>query len=224
MQAKARNILGMIGAAAAAASPAAGGLSDPPARLSITAATVSFPGGQIPDSVHAEAIGELTDDDQRATLTGSMGPITFNTWTQNAPIGVRFQLMGQVLGDVVPGTGICLSWDFSAFFESGKAFHTIERRVQVPNSAAYSASDNGLTPLSPLAVTGKEFIEFVEPNTGDGFFFIDLTVDWVNANNMDELIVEVAKLEAHLCIPSPAPTGLAGIGVIAAATRRRRRD
>jgi hypothetical protein len=171
--------------------------------------------------VPSSAVGTVTPDGQLARLTGSLGPITAETYGPNAPGGIKFRLAGDITGTVRPGDQVSMSWLISVNFEGGLVSWGLSGNAFVPGAGTQFVSQNGQLTPGARTVTFAATRQFVGNGTGNGSYSLEFSLLWAGFAPGQRLSVNVTRMDT--AIPAAAPTALLGLAGATFGMRRRRR-
>jgi len=191
-----------------------------PFALTVTSATVSFPLGNIPAEVNRSAVGTVSPDGTMANLSGGIGPLTSDTYSVSAPGGIQFRLEGGIIGTVPAGTPVQFVWEIIVQFDGGGINWSVTGNDSVPGAGLHNVSQNGQLQPGTRTISYTANRVFAGNGTGNGFYNLQLSLNWNSLFTGQTLQVTVNRMQ--IALPAAGPTALAAVGAGLAGLRRRR--
>lgn len=192
--------------------------------LSINSARVTLSNNlSAPAAINPVANGYLASAQDRAIMTGSVGPVTRATWFNEGLGGeqIRFIMSGHINDGVSAGDDVRFIYRFSIVPSAGTASWIIRATAAAPPSQGFILGDNGTV----FAFNGGGTIEgalgrtFSSASTNQGDFSFAIDVSWSGTSDPNATL-HIVVHEAQVHLPTPFAGSLL---LLAAAIRSRRR-
>jgi len=209
----------LLAGALAVASPATA------TTLSVISARVTKTDGtSAPAAVDPVAMASTVGAGDRVIMTGSIGPVTRQTWFDNNLGGsaLRFIVSGNINDGVAAGDDVRFILRMTIAPSVGVVSWIARATAAAPPSQGFTLTESGTVSSGSHDVNVELGRTFLFPSTMQGDFSFAIDVNWSNSSNpFSTLHVMLHEAQVHLPAPSAgAVLALAGVASI----RRRRRS